>query len=335
MEAALYEELKKITPEEERILAGSETIEGGLYTSKRSDTNEVCSEDIQVFEAQRLLEAGKLIQVRKHTRFVHFPKHRHDYVEMIYMCSGTTHHRINGRDVWLRKGELLLLNQQAQQEIFPAGEEDIAVNFIILPEFFDYSLKMMEQEPNALREFVVNCLRYDTGEAGYLHFQVADILPIQNLVENLIWTIHNRQANKRSINQATMGLLFLQLMNHMDKLKTDTGETQGLMIAVLRYIEEHYRDGELTQLAGELHYDVPWLSREIRRRSGRTYTELVQEKRLQQAAYLLTHTSMSVLEIGLAVGYENQSYFHRLFQKQYGRTPRKYRVEEHKALEIK
>ena len=128
MEAALYEELKKITPEEERILAGSETIEGGLYTSKHSDTNEVCSEDIQVFEAQRLLEAGKLIQVRKHTRFVHFPKHRHDYVEMIYMCSGMTHHRINGRDVWLRKGELLLLNQQAQQEIFPAGEEDIAEN---------------------------------------------------------------------------------------------------------------------------------------------------------------------------------------------------------------
>ena len=99
-------------------------------------------------------------------------------------------------------------------------------------------------------------------------------------------------------------------------------------MTVLSYIEEHYRDGELSELAGELHYDLYWLSREIKRRTGATYTELVQEKRLSQAAYLLTNTAMSVMDIGLAVGYENMSYFHRIFQKKYGTTPRKYRVRE-------
>ena len=34
------------------------------------------------------------------------------------------------------------------------------------------------------------------------------------------------------------------------------------------------------------------------------------------------------MDIGLAVGYENMSYFHRIFQKKYGTTPRKYRVRE-------
>ncbi len=38
----------------------------------------------------------------------------------------------------------------------------------------------------------------------------------KNLMENLIWTIHNKQPNKRSIHQATMGLLLLQLMNYTD-----------------------------------------------------------------------------------------------------------------------
>ncbi len=153
------------------------------------------------------------------------------------------------------------------------------------------------------------------------------MLPVQNLIENLIWTIHNRQPNKRSTNQITMGLLFLQLMNHMDRMETDARGQKQLMLSVLNYVEEHYRDGELSHLAKSLNYDFYWLSREIRRQTGQTYTELLQRKRLNQAAYLLTHTAMSVLEVGQAVGYENQSYFHRIFQRQFGTTPRKYRMQ--------
>ena len=61
-------------------------------------------ENSNVIDATKLLEAGKLIQVRTHTRFIHFPEHTHNYVEMIYMCSGSTHHVINGEDVILKQG---------------------------------------------------------------------------------------------------------------------------------------------------------------------------------------------------------------------------------------
>lgn len=318
MTEELLRELKKITPEEERILSGKQEIEKNIYMSAQTD----------VVDAKKLLEAGKMIQVRTHTRFVHFPKHSHNYIELIYMCSGSTHHVINGQDVILKEGELLFLNQQAVQEIYPAGEDDIAVNFIILPEFFDYGLKMMETEENMLRDFVIGCLRGESNGAGFLHFKVADIVPIQNLLENLIWTIWNKQPNKRSINQVTMGLLFLQLMNYMDKMETNEGgEQQKLIISVLSYIEEHYRDGELSELAKDLHYDMYWLSKEIKKRTGKTYTDLLQAKRLNQAAYLLGTTSMSVMDVAMAVGYDNISYFHRIFQKKYGVTPRKYRVQ--------
>ena len=101
---------------------------------------------------------------------------------------------------------------------------------------------------------------------------------------------------------------------------------QKLMIEVLGYIESNYREGELSELANMMHYDLYWLSKEIKKLSGKNYTDLVQEKRLKQAAYLLEHTAMSVMAVGLAVGYDNLSYFHRIFQKKYGMTPRKYRV---------
>lgn len=313
---ALYKELHKITEEEQAILSGDKAIQKHLYMSGDSD----------VIDAARLLESGKLIQVRPHTRFVHFPRHTHNYIEVIYMCSGSTRHLVDGVEILLEEGELLFLNQNAAQEVYPAGENDIAVNFIILPEFFDYGLKLMGEEENLLRQFVIDCLTGKNESAGYMHFKVADVLPIQNLVENLIWSIWNKQPNKRSMNQVTMGLLFLQLLNHMDRMEANAdNQSQKLVIDVLGYIEEHYKEGELTQLAKLLNYDAFWLSREIKKRTGKNYTDLVQAKRLNQAAYLLENTSMSVLDIGLAVGYGNQSYFHRIFQKRFQMSPKKYR----------
>ena len=323
MNQELLNILRKITPEEERLCNGSHDIEKNIYSSKDSAQNDI----VQV-DAAKLLEAGKLIQIRTHTRFVHFPVHTHNFVELVYMCHGSTHHIINGNDVILNKGELLFISQSARQEIYPAAESDVAVNFIILPEFFDYALTMIEAENNQLRSFVFDCLTGGKADTGYLHFKVTDVLPVQNLVENLIWTILRKVPNKRSIQQATMGLLFLQLMNQIDRMETsEEDKEQKLIMDVLSYIEEHYRDGELEQLAQELHYDMRWLSKEIKKRTGKTYTELIQTKRLQQAAYLLAATKLNVMDIGLAVGYDNTSYFHKIFQKQYHMTPRKYRLQ--------
>ena len=66
-------------------------------------------------DAGKLLERGKLIDIRSHTRFIRFPAHSHNYVEMIYMCKGSTVPTINGERIELHTGELLLLHQHEVQ----------------------------------------------------------------------------------------------------------------------------------------------------------------------------------------------------------------------------
>ncbi len=309
----VLEALSSITCEERILLDGSEKIDRSLYMEGGGD----------VVSGKKLLQPTKLITARPHTRFVHFPEHTHDYVEIVYMCQGSTTHIVNGTKVELMTGELLLLGQNALQEILPAGEGDIAVNFIIRPEFFSATLSYLGDDETPLRKFIVDCLCGES-ETGYLHFKVADVLPVQNLVENLLWTLISDTPNKRGINQATMGLLFMQLLNHTDRL-TVNSPRQEVVLQVLRYVEEHYRDGSLTEIADVLHYDAAWLSREIKRRTGQNYTDLVQDKRLSQALWLLKNTGKKVDDIAIAVGYENISYFHRLFTRRYGMSPKKVR----------
>lgn len=340
MNQEMVDRLSVITEEEREILNGRTEIDRARYTAGAE----------LVIDSGKMLEHGKLIRIRPHTRFVHFPKHKHNYIEVIYMCQGETTHFIDGDKVVLEKGELLFLNQHATQEILPAREGDIAVNFIILPEFFNTAFEMsgkspsptlggmvsgkspspafggLVEEENLLRDFLVGCLCNDTRYASYLHFKVADILPVQNLVENMVWTLLNDQPNKRSINQVTMGLLFLQLMHYTDKIShTSESFDQKLIFQVLGYIDENYRDGELTELAAMLGYDIYWLSRAVKKLTGRTYKELLQIKRLNQAAFLLLNTRLPVVDICQAVGYDNTSYFYRIFKERYLVSPKEYR----------
>ncbi len=312
IEREILDRLMPITEEERAILSG-EGVDKSIYTTGGGS----------IIRGDKLLEDGRLIRARVHTRFVHFPEHTHDYIEAVYMCAGVTTHIINGKLLLLKEGELLLLGQRARQEILPAGERDIAVNFIIRPSFFDKTLEMLGAEETPIKKFLLGAL-FEKENRGYLHFKVAGVLPVQNLVENLIWTLISNTSNKRNINQTTMGLLFMQLLNHTDKLSYESREDRAIM-DIFRYIEENYKNGSLTEAARVLHYDFYWLSHEIKNRTGKTYTEHLQEKRLSQAEFFLKNTSLSVEEVAMAVGYENKSYFHRIFKEKYGKSPKKYR----------
>ena len=147
MNKELLDILRRITPEEQEILSGKK-----ISKDRYSSTGEF------TIRGEKMLDKGSLINIRTHTRFIAFPKHRHDYIEIIYMCSGSTTHIINNdTKIVLEQGNLLFLNQFSYHEILPAGENDIAVNFIVRPEFFDVAFDMMEEE-NVLRKFIVSTL---------------------------------------------------------------------------------------------------------------------------------------------------------------------------------
>ena len=314
MEQQIVEKLREITKEEEEILQGK-NIEKSRYFTSGNHT----------IDSKKMLERGKLIDIRPHTRFADFPKHKHNYIEIIYMIEGKTIHIIDDSEkVILEKGDILFLNQHTYHKILPAGKNDIGINFIVLPEFFDVALSMIEEE-NELKNFLVDSLRQETATTSYLHFRVSEVLPIQNLIENMTWSILNKENNRGKINQTTMGLLFLQLLNHTYKLQGSKKGYNGVIINVLRYIEENYRNATLGELAKQENQSIYQLSRLIKSHTGYTFKELLQIKRFNKAVQLLTDTKLPIADIIVAVGYDNTSYFYRVFRKKYKISPKEYR----------
>ena len=317
MDERLLSRLRIITEEEQAILDG-QGVQRERYTSGRDF----------VVDSEKLLEKGKLIEIRPHTRFVHFPRHRHNYVELLYMCSGTTTHILNGtQKLVLRQGDLLFLNQAVYHEILPAAEGDVGVNFILLPQFFDRSFRMLEQE-NVLRDFLISTLAGESAFAGWLHIAAGDILPVENLLENMIWTLLEKKPGVNLLNQTTMGLLLQNLTlfaENINRTLPDSRE-ENAVFTTLQYIETRYRDGTLEEIAARLHMPPYALSRLLTRHTGANFKQLLQQRKLQQAVYLISHTGMSADAVLEAIGYENSSYFYRKFKEKYGCTPAAYRA---------
>ncbi len=95
---------------------------------------------------------------------------------------------------------------------------------------------------------------------------------------------------------------------------------------IFRYIHEHARDAlGLDAVAKRFHMAPSTLHRRLKRETGRSLTELVNELRVSHACGLLAHGDARIAEICYQCGYQNLSYFNRRFRESTGMTPREYR----------
>ena len=111
--------------------------------------------------------------------------------------------------------------------------------------------------------------------------------------------------------------------------KLDTADTESAQKALLAYVDEHFKE-EISreQLSEMFFFDPDYITKIFKKETGFSYKNYVLQKRLSLAKKLLTETDYSIHDIALHVGYDNYSYFTRLFKKSFGMTPVEFRNQK-------
>ena len=92
------------------------------------------------------------------------------------------------------------------------------------------------------------------------------------------------------------------------------------------YIASHYAEElTLTEVADAIHLNPTYLSTLFKQVTGHSFKTHLNEVRIQEAQRLLKYTDYSILEISIACGFSDQSYFTKVFRKFTGMTPKQYR----------
>lgn len=102
---------------------------------------------------------------------------------------------------------------------------------------------------------------------------------------------------------------------------------EAVVAAALKEISSNYRRANLSSVAQKFGVSLAYVSECVRGQTGRTYKELLQKHRIEIAARQLRRTDWTIQHIISYVGYENTSYFYRLFRERYGCSPREYRIQ--------
>jgi AraC-like DNA-binding protein len=94
----------------------------------------------------------------------------------------------------------------------------------------------------------------------------------------------------------------------------------------IRYIELNYDEAfSLEWFTGKCAMNTSDFSRRFKERAGCPLFEFINRQRIERACALLKSSSLSIIEISEAVGYNNLSFFNRYFLRIVGLSPREYR----------
>ena len=281
-----------------------------------------------VINNEKLMNQTEVISIHKHDRFIKFDKHKHDYLEMMFVYSGKIKQEIEGKKIVIEKGEILLLDMNVEHSIEMASENDIAINILIKKEFFNWMFMSQMQYNDLISNFIVQALYGKDEFKQYIHFKTSQNDKIRSFMIQILLESYDKKCGMKTAIRAYIMLLFNELLreyqNHLSSeivYKINT----TISTEILNYISAHYKDITLKDMADHFSYNPDYIGKLVKKTIGKTLTQLIKEKKIEQAKYLLQNTKMSVVDVITDIGYSNVSYFYRQFKEQVGITPDEYR----------
>ena len=123
---------------------------------------------------------------------------------------------------------------------------------------------------------------------------------------------------------ALMRTLTLYLSRKYAETYLGNNKDAPLATQIRLYIETHSDNVTLGDLAGHFGYHPNYISSYLHKKTGRTFSEILLEKRMEKARLLLENTELTIEVIADMLGYSNASNFYKAFHSYFHTSPRNY-----------
>lgn len=290
--------------------------------------------DCWVINNGKLMKKSQDIAIHKHDRFVEFTKHKHDYIEMIFVYSGSIKQKIENKSIEIKKGEIMLMDMNVEHSIKAAGKDDIAVNILIKKEFFDWIFMNQISDNDLISNFIVNSIYEKNKLKQFLYFKVSQNKKVWDFTIQILMEYYENKNGMNTAIRSYMVLIFNELLRDYDNClpynlvnKIDS----NIASEIMKYVEKNYKNINLKDLAVHFNYSTDYMGKLIKKVTGKNLTELEKSIKINHAKYLLKNSKFSISEIISKVGCSNLSYFYKQFRKYTGTTPDEYRKTDNQC----
>lgn len=262
-------------------------------------------------------------------------EHGHEFVELVYVVRGSGQHLFQGSRYEIQAGDVFIINpgETHAYEVEPDGQMEI-INCLFMPSFIPDALLAELEITNSMDYFYVHpFLTHDVRFNHRLNLHGQEASHVLTLLESMIREINVRSTGHKTIIRLQMIELLVLLSRYYSLIQQHRAHPSPRQLdremtakRIYGYLERNYEKKiTLQSLAALFNSSIRQLNRLMREEYDRSVFEVLHEVRIERAKHLLLETDEKVIVVATMVGYEDQSFFNRLFVRHVGCSPSQFR----------
>lgn len=264
------------------------------------------------------------------------PFHIHNYVEiMVVLLGECVVHTLN-ETLPLKQDEIIIMGNQTAHKVDPIKNGTIVVNIALKRAAFsltDLDFLSHNHSARSVSSLMFSLLSNNNSHGAFNLFHTHHDSHVVNTVYDVISEYYQPDSHSNQIIRLELLELFIRLVRIAGKnpilqlQKTHQNINEIDLLTLLLYIEKNYQTITLEEMAQHFGFNPNYLSAYLKKRTGYTFIKLVHLQRINVAAEHLAFTNAPIEKVALEVGYENPSYFYKIFRKYMGVSPTSYRKQ--------
>lgn len=278
------------------------------------------------------LEAGNpdfdmfTIYLENHNTGIH--RYQMDVSTILYVAKGTVTIKSGEKIITMKSGNVLLLTEGWKYEVKSQKEDSVLVKLKFKPgfayrEYFKYFSYKGKRE-NKVIEQIIDSL----DNEHVLWLKNNQITRASQVMQHIIGGYLNNDLFATALIQAELTvMLIISIRTQRMATPTNLDKTKFEKKSLDNYIDAHFADVSLADAAKYFGFNPNYFSNMVKAKTGKSFVDHVDERRMQEARELLAQPDISLKEIIGRVGYSSKSFFYKKFNQYYHMTPAAMREE--------
>jgi AraC family transcriptional regulator, transcriptional activator of pobA len=264
----------------------------------------------------------KILRLNVPTDYSTNEAHRHSYYELLFFERGTGKHMIDF-DTYEISGKSFHFVSAGQVHALSRSEDTQGYVIAFSKEF----LILNGTDANILYDFPA----FNKTGDPFIALKDNDFIEVEALVKNMEEVFKRDEPYKEKMLGAFISIL---LFKCKPLFKKDSGGklpdalSGQLMQKFNKLVEEKFVElHKVSDYADLLNVSPNYLSETIKKVSGKTAGEQIQDRLILEAKRLLLHSSISAKEVSYQLNFNDPSYFSRFFKTNTGMSPEEFRKQ--------
>lgn len=281
----------------------------------RGDLGNVIDAYVDLTKPLLVTSAGNIRPRSAKNFYTTRPEGREDY-QLLYVAEGCVYFEFDGKRQRVDKGNMVIYRPGESQyyELFSADGSEF------------YWVHFTGSDVDSLLD------EWGVPKEGHV-FWVGITSDYRWLYHQLIRELQTKRQGYEEITYMNLRHLFLLIQRHLTESEEKEGaaDFHGEIIQAISWFERHWRDNvSIEEYAARNRITACWFRQKFKAFTGLSPVQYLIHLRMTNAMNLMEHTDYNIAQIADAVGYDNPSYFRRLFQKHTGMSPSEYKRQVRK-----